>query len=226
MQVGTTVLHVHALPRKPALKLHDADRELVGVYAVEVDIEDYPLHQATAALNAFRSKVNLTVPGDFALHAYDPNKMVWLKAPQDESEFPSDGEFLGLADVPLIPQGCTLRNLVDVQPEGQSTIVEAGGLWRVEGSDRGTVSVVALDGEATAYVSVCNLGVEFEIHYGYLEDLELNAEQLDDKYNACGNGEHPMFTRSMWREAVSQQDTLSGYWGWVSHKVHSAGWTS
>lgn len=225
MQVGTTLLYVHALPRKAALKLNDADRERVGVYAVDVDIEDYPLDQATAALNAFRANVALSVPDDFALHAYDPSKKAWLKAPISEVDFPSDGEFLGSVDVPLIPMGTTLRNLVEVQTDDQESPVEPGQLWRVVDADRGSVSLRGVESDVAAYVSVCNLGIEFEIDYGYLDDHSLSAEQLEQKFNACGEGEHPMFTVRMWREAVAQKDTLSGYWEWVSQESRDAGWS-
>lgn len=52
-----------------------------------------------------------------------------------------------------------------------------------------------------------------------LEDCLLSAEQLDDKYNPDGDGEHPVITRSLWREAVSSCDTISGYWAWLQHQL-------
>ncbi|QYY33702.1 hypothetical protein K2O51_31140 (plasmid) [Cupriavidus pinatubonensis] len=52
-----------------------------------------------------------------------------------------------------------------------------------------------------------------------LEGAGLSAEQLDDLYNPDGDGEHPQITRSMWRDAVAQQDTASGYWQWLAHKL-------
>lgn len=51
------------------------------------------------------------------------------------------------------------------------------------------------------------------------DDLYLSPDQLDDKYNWDGDGEHPKIPRSAWREAVAQNDTISGYWEWVSHKL-------
>ncbi|QCT95511.1 hypothetical protein FEV13_00560 (plasmid) [Stutzerimonas degradans] len=59
---------------------------------------------------------------------------------------------------------------------------------------------------------------------GYKEDSELSAEQLDDKYNSDGSGEHPMFTRQMWREAVANEDTLRGYWPWLVDEIRHAHW--
>ena len=50
-------------------------------------------------------------------------------------------------------------------------------------------------------------------------DLPLRAEQLDDKYNYDGDGEHPLFPRKYWREAVQQECTLFGYWAWVEMRV-------
>lgn len=51
-------------------------------------------------------------------------------------------------------------------------------------------------------------------------DIGLNAEQLDDKYNLDGDGEHPQYTRADWRSAVQSGDTISGYWVWVEHRLN------
>ena len=53
----------------------------------------------------------------------------------------------------------------------------------------------------------------------YIEDYELSAEQLDEKYNPEGDGQHPGYTRRAWRSAVAQEDTLCGYWDWVWHML-------
>lgn len=53
----------------------------------------------------------------------------------------------------------------------------------------------------------------------YDQDADLTPEQLDDKYNPHGDGEHPKHTREDWREAVAQEHTISGYWAWVSHQL-------
>ncbi|TKD44885.1 hypothetical protein [Azotobacter chroococcum] len=53
-------------------------------------------------------------------------------------------------------------------------------------------------------------------------DQDLNADQLDHKYNPEGDGEHPTYTRAMWREAVASENTLSGYWQWVVHEIDVA----
>ncbi|MGY2488272.1 hypothetical protein [Cupriavidus sp. CP313] len=47
----------------------------------------------------------------------------------------------------------------------------------------------------------------------------LSAEHLDDLYNPEGDGEHPQITRAMCREAVALQDTVSGYWQWLAHRL-------
>lgn len=51
------------------------------------------------------------------------------------------------------------------------------------------------------------------------EDRGLFPEDLDFKYNPDGDGEHPVFTREDWRQAVSQQETLCGYWLWVTYQI-------
>lgn len=50
-------------------------------------------------------------------------------------------------------------------------------------------------------------------------DSGLTAEQLDDKYNQDGGGEHPVFTRQGWRHEVGERNTVSGYWDWVESQV-------
>lgn len=50
-------------------------------------------------------------------------------------------------------------------------------------------------------------------------DDDLTAEQLDDRYNPEGGGEHPMHPRTDWRYEVANEDTLVGYWDWVAHKI-------
>jgi len=51
------------------------------------------------------------------------------------------------------------------------------------------------------------------------KDLGLTAEQLDDKYNLEGDGEHPVITRMRWRMAVDFKETISGYWDWVVYTI-------
>lgn len=50
-------------------------------------------------------------------------------------------------------------------------------------------------------------------------DRDLYSDQLDDKYNPEGDGEHPAFTRRDWRDAVANEDTVTGYWDWVYYKI-------
>lgn len=53
-------------------------------------------------------------------------------------------------------------------------------------------------------------------------DLHNNAEDLDAKYNPDGDGEHPVLTRQCWRDAVCQEETISGYWEWVEHLIRDS----
>ncbi|ABM97035.1 hypothetical protein [Methylibium petroleiphilum] len=48
------------------------------------------------------------------------------------------------------------------------------------------------------------------------EDMRLNADQLDEKYNPTGGGQHPVLTKAHWRNDVAHQVTTAGYWEWVS----------
>lgn len=50
-------------------------------------------------------------------------------------------------------------------------------------------------------------------------DIGKSGEQLDDEYNPDGDGEHPTLPRADWREAVANEDTISGYWDWVAYKL-------
>lgn len=51
------------------------------------------------------------------------------------------------------------------------------------------------------------------------KDLGRSPDQLDDDYNQSGFGEHPMFPREAWQEAVANEDTLLGYWQWLYHQI-------
>lgn len=48
-------------------------------------------------------------------------------------------------------------------------------------------------------------------------DVALTAEQLEDKYNPNGDGEHPAYPRTAWENEVSSKVTLLGYWDSVLH---------
>lgn len=61
--------------------------------------------------------------------------------------------------------------------------------------------------------------MEDKLIYTPAEDFSLSAEQLDEKYNPDGDGEHPVHTRRDWRCAVVAEDTITGYWDWVVHQL-------
>lgn len=50
-------------------------------------------------------------------------------------------------------------------------------------------------------------------------DGPLCADELDDRYNPEGNGEHPLFSRQDWRSEVALGDTSIGYWDWVERQI-------
>lgn len=50
-------------------------------------------------------------------------------------------------------------------------------------------------------------------------DYGLSADQLDAKYNPDGDGEHPLYTRKLWQDAVHCGLTIVGYWDWVEYKL-------
>jgi hypothetical protein len=58
--------------------------------------------------------------------------------------------------------------------------------------------------------------------YAAADDAELSREQLDEKYNPEGDGEHPIHTRQAWREQVAACNTISGYFEWVFHMLGQA----
>ncbi|HBO9387015.1 hypothetical protein [Pseudomonas aeruginosa] len=53
------------------------------------------------------------------------------------------------------------------------------------------------------------------------QDINLSADQLEEKYSPAGGGQHPTFTREDWRVAVEADDTISGYWSWVHSEIQS-----
>lgn len=53
----------------------------------------------------------------------------------------------------------------------------------------------------------------------YAAENTMLPTDLEEHYS--GPGAHPIFTRNLWRDAVLNQDTLQGYWGWVQHQITS-----
>lgn len=223
MNIRYTPILVHLIPLKPIQDMHPADRELVGVYSVEVDEQDYPSHQAIAGLNAIRSNLALQSPGDFLKLAYDPCKGAWLVSPQGEQDFPSDGQFNGKVDAaPLWPIGALLVGKKDTHgrvESGKEQITPAGSLWVVVEAVDGQVTLVCEEVGTCAVVDALEVLPLFDFRTGYAEDKRLSADELDSKYNPLGDGEHPLFPRFMWREAVLNQDTICGYWEWLVNTI-------
>lgn len=54
----------------------------------------------------------------------------------------------------------------------------------------------------------------------FADDRDLSAEELDDKYNPNGDGEHPLLTRKEWRAVVGDGGTSLGYWQWLRDKMN------
>jgi hypothetical protein len=52
-----------------------------------------------------------------------------------------------------------------------------------------------------------------------LDETDLSADQLDDKYNQDGDGEHPTYPKGTWVIAVGTWQTLMGYWDWVAYQI-------
>lgn len=51
-------------------------------------------------------------------------------------------------------------------------------------------------------------------------DKGSSAEELDDKYNQDGEGEHPKYTRHTWQTYLSSHPNfVLGYWEWIAYMV-------
>lgn len=74
------------------------------------------------------------------------------------------------------------------------------------------------DHESYSYTGKGSIGkiADFGIDL-YGSDAKLSVDQLDEKYNPDGDGEHYQFTHKLWSEAVSQDQTASGYWVWLKY---------
>lgn len=226
MYIRTTPILIHLIPLKPIQDMHPADRELVGVYSVEVDEQDYPAHQAIAGLNSIKSNISLQAPGDFLQLVYDPCKGAWLVCPQGDQDFPSDGQFNGKVEsIPLWPTGALLVGKKDTHghdESGKEQIAPAGSLWLVAEATDGQVTLVCEQAGTCAVIDALEILPLFEFRTGYAEDKGLSADELDSKYNPFGDGEHPLFPRFMWREAVLNKDTISGYWAWLVKSIEQS----
>lgn len=57
-----------------------------------------------------------------------------------------------------------------------------------------------------------------------IADRHLTADQLSQKYNPqLDDGEHPHYSRRMWRKEVDARCTLRGYWDWVEAQLEEEG---
>ncbi|MBG6083089.1 hypothetical protein [Rubrivivax gelatinosus] len=53
-------------------------------------------------------------------------------------------------------------------------------------------------------------------------DADLSADELEEKYNPGGGGEHPVLLRAHWRHDVASELTIRGYWHWVADVIQEA----
>jgi hypothetical protein len=52
-------------------------------------------------------------------------------------------------------------------------------------------------------------------------DYDLTQEQIEEKHNPNGGGQHPQYTRSDWKTEVENDGTSNSYWGWVHGEIES-----
>ena len=102
---------------------------------------------------------------------------------------------------------------ISVLDDFEITVVDEEG--NAVGQDKAHVHYSASDAGSVDKVSDVPMYVEGE-------DAGLSAEDLDYKYNRNGEGEHPKFSRSAWRNAVANEDTTSGYWQWAADQLNEA----
>lgn len=109
--------------------------------------------------------------------------------------------------------------LVDDSPEGLPTAAKAADMyWGMEVAPDWDM-VRGFFGLDFSFQYSAMQALAYMADYLVAEDRELNGEGLDDKYNPEGDGEHPEWSRFAWRTAVAAEETISGYWDWVQHKL-------
>jgi len=63
---------------------------------------------------------------------------------------------------------------------------------------------------------------EAELITPYLNDADLTAEQLEEKYCQAGKNEHPLFNKTTWAFSIGEDDTVLEYWAWVAFRIGRA----
>lgn len=53
----------------------------------------------------------------------------------------------------------------------------------------------------------------------YTKDYLLTVDQLEDKYDPDGDGQHPGYPVYNWIQEVKCRVTRAGYWEWVHFKL-------
>lgn len=104
--------------------------------------------------------------------------------------------------------GIELESISHIQAskDARLSLPESGLEWSL-GDDTNPVIDVEMVG--------CTEVGEPEIRDRDLGLLELEAKYDDD----FGEGEHPSYTRALWKHCVAENETVSGYWYWVYHKL-------
>ncbi|GGM25934.1 hypothetical protein ACFQDN_22210 [Pseudomonas asuensis] len=57
-----------------------------------------------------------------------------------------------------------------------------------------------------------------------LTDKKISSSELEEACQDKGQTEHSYYTIAKWRQAVSKDYSLLGYWDWVFTKIHSDSW--
>lgn len=125
------------------------------------------------------------------------------------------------------PVESVLYSKQDVRTEaagGMSSIVPAGHAWLVVAASdsartlKSTATGVEI-GRAVDELRDAFTSTPLTVPQVYRQDLLLSPVELSARYASSSVDAHPLLPVQLWRQHVQQQQTMTGYWDWVSQQL-------
>lgn len=113
----------------------------------------------------------------------------------------------------------TFKGRVNTLPEDGPPMHTADLVDNLEAIIHRALSDGSVTGDSPATLEWQESDVSVRAGYPWMDDENLSAAALEDKYSPQGDGEHDLFPRAQWRQEVADEDTALGYWMWLQHKI-------
>ncbi|QIE91142.1 hypothetical protein [Pseudomonas nitroreducens] len=125
------------------------------------------------------------------------------------------------------PVESVLYSKQDVRTEaagGMKSIVPAGHAWLVVAASASTRTLKSTTtgieiGRVVDEIRDAFAPAPLTVPEAYRQDLQLSPVELSARYASNSVDTHPLLPVQLWRQQVQQQQTMTGYWDWVSQQL-------